>query len=191
MPPKLHFLIAHGTGGSPAGNWFPWLKKALEEEGHTVSAPPFPTPENQSLTNWIKVAKEALNGHEPSNIVLVGHSTGSILVLRLAELTDKPYRAIFSICPFAQDLGNADFDPLNSTFVQKPFDWGRVSQGAELITCFAGDNDPYVPLHMTQEVAAGAKAKLYVIPNGGHLNAETSYFEFPALLQEIRNVIAS
>ncbi len=48
-------IIIHGTGGSPKGNWFPWLKEILENEGCKVFIPRFPTPENQSLESWFRV----------------------------------------------------------------------------------------------------------------------------------------
>ena len=48
-------LIFHGTHGSPEGNWFPWLHGELISKGWDVDVPAFPTPEGQSLDNWINV----------------------------------------------------------------------------------------------------------------------------------------
>jgi hypothetical protein len=45
----MKFFIIHGTCGEPDGNWFPWLKQKLEEQGHEVVVPDFPGIENQSL----------------------------------------------------------------------------------------------------------------------------------------------
>src|SRR3989338_4142675 len=39
-------FIFHGTGGYPEENWFPWLKKELEELECKVIIPKFPSPEN-------------------------------------------------------------------------------------------------------------------------------------------------
>jgi len=36
-------FIIHGTGGYPEENWFPWLKKKLEEFNYKVFVPQFPT----------------------------------------------------------------------------------------------------------------------------------------------------
>jgi predicted alpha/beta hydrolase family esterase len=44
-----NIFIIHGSYGNPDENWFPWLKKELEQEGHKVFVPKFPTPEDQSL----------------------------------------------------------------------------------------------------------------------------------------------
>ena len=52
-----------------------------------------------------------------------------------------------------------------------------------MITCFAGDNDPYVPLSYTQEIADALSTELKVIPNGGHLNTAAGMQQFPLLLE--------
>ncbi len=53
-----NIIIIHGTGGDPNENWFPWLKSELEKLNCRVLFPKFPTPENQSLQNWLNVFKD-------------------------------------------------------------------------------------------------------------------------------------
>ncbi len=185
MPSATNYLIVHGAYGSPEENWFPWLKHELEKGWGRVFVPQLPTPEGQLLSNWLKIVETELNGCLPTDTVLIGHSTGAVFVLRMAERTSQPYKAIFSVCPFARDLGLAKFDPLNASFVHPAFDWARVKQGSQKTTCFAGDNDPYVPLACTRDVADKSGAELVVIEKAGHLNAEFGYREFPLLLEKI------
>jgi predicted alpha/beta hydrolase family esterase len=182
---RTNILIVHGAGNNPSGNWFPWLKRELEQAGHAVIVPAFPTPEGQTFPAWHAVAQAALKNLDPADTILVGHSTGAGFVLRLAELTGSPYRAVFSVCPFVRDLGLDPYDRLNATFVHHAFNSTRIKRGAHILFCFAGSDDPYVPLPCAREAADLAGAELTVVAKGGHLNAESGYLEFPLLCDKI------
>ena len=184
MSSPVSFLIVHGARGNPQRNWFPWLANTLSKHGRVLS-PPFPTPDGQSLKTWLEVADKTLAAIDPGNTILIGHSSGAILVLRMAERTKQPYRAVFSVCPFERDLGLPDYDPLNTSFINPAFNWQAVRHGAKKIVCLAGDNDPYVPFAATKSVADRADAELITVKKGGHLNAESGYSEFPLLLEKI------
>jgi len=185
----MHFLIIHGTMGSPEGNWFPWLKAELESRGHTVSVPAFPTPDGQCLDAWMQVATVSLQGIDPAKTILVGHSIGPALMLHMAARTQVPYRAIFAVCPFLRQIGNPEYDTLNASFILPDLDWRKVTMGAKLFVFFASDNDPYVPLSYAQEVAAHCSSELRLIPGGGHLNAEFGYTRFDVLLNSIEDIL--
>ncbi len=177
------YLIAHGAFGSPDENWFPWLKSELKDA--CVFVPHFPTPDGQNLNAWLEIASSALKKSSPENTVLIGHSTGALLVLRMAEKTKVPYKAVIAVCPFARPLGLPEFDPLNDSFIKPAFDWKAVERGAKKIVCFAGDNDPYVPLGFSKEIASAVNAEFIVVPQGGHLNAKAGKIQFPELLNRI------
>ncbi len=178
--PSRNIILIHGTLSSPQNNWFPWLRSYLEKAGHCVASPQFPTPENQTFDSWLDVATNAMTGWTASDTIIIGHSTGAIMVLRLAELTKTPYRGVISVCPFIEDLGLEPYDTVNHSFAHHDFDWERIRRSH--VHCFAGDNDPYVPLKLSQNVAEAAHAPLTVVPGGQHLNSEAGYLEFPALL---------
>ena len=180
-------VIVHGTCGSPEGNWFSWLKNELSNLGFDVSVPRFPTPAGQSFASWRKVFAD-MNTQAPDQTILIGHSIGAPFVLRMAEETNAPYNAFLAVCPFAKTLGIEEFDGLNSTFVDHNFDWPRIKAGAKHRFCFAGDNDPYVPLTFSEDVAQKAGATLHVVPGGGHLNADSGYVTFPQILEVIKTI---
>jgi predicted alpha/beta hydrolase family esterase len=188
MSSPVNYLIAHGAYGHCEENWFPWLGKNLRAEGCRVAIPNFPTPEGQNLAAWESVALETMRGWNPADTTLIGHSAGAVLVLRLAEKARWPFKAIFSVCPFARMLGLPQFDPLIASFVERPFDWQRVRMGAGKITCVAGTDDPYVPLDYSREVATAIGAEFITVEKGGHLNAKAGIYEFPLLLDKIRRV---
>jgi predicted alpha/beta hydrolase family esterase len=176
-------VIVHGTCGSPEGNWFPWMKAQLEEKGHQVFVPEFPTPDNQSYSSWREIFY-GLN-IQPQNAILVGHSVGSPFVIRLTAESKTPYKAVFAIAPFIARLGLPDFDKLNASFVDPSVDWQRATRGASKRLCFCGSNDPYVPHALSVDFADKWQSELRTVPNGGHLNAESGFYQFPDLLGEI------
>ena len=184
-----HVLIVHGTKGGPDINWFPWLKKELEDKGHTVSLPRFPTPENQSFDSWLAIAEQHLKNIDPANTILVGHSSGAAFVLRLAERTPTPFHALFAVCPFVDDIGIPEYNALNASFLHHDFDWGKIKRGAQKFVLFAGDNDPYVPSACAEKVARHLSAPLHIIKNGGHLNGESGFHAFDALLRDMKDAL--
>lgn len=178
-------VIIHGTENNSRGNWFGWLADELSLKGVTVIAPDFPTPHNQSLATWMATYESATKNLRPEETLIVGHSTGAVMALRLAERADSPFRAVCAVCPFAEDLGLDPYDDLNSSFVKAPWDWPQVQKGAAHLLLLAGQDDPYVPLAIAQRVATSAHAELIIVENGGHLNAERGFSTFPLLLNLI------
>ena len=182
---RYDVVIMHGTGGSPEGNWFPWLKKQLEAEGHRVYVPRFPTPEGQSVRSWCN----ALDEQAPrfgKNTILIGHSCGAAYILHILEVLKEPVAQSIFVSGFIDKLGNEFFDTLNETFVNHNFDWETIKKNAGKITIFHGDNDPYVPLAAAQKLADKLETPLTIVKNGGHLNAEFGYNEFPEIWKALK-----
>ena len=188
----MKIIIAHGTGGSPSINWFPWLSQELHTLGQTVITPKFPTPEGQSLESWLKTF-EASFGFSNINddCIVIGHSIGAAFVLRLLEQTKTPVKASFLVASFIQELGLPEYDILNKSFIAGSFDWETIKEHSHNFFVYHADNDPYVPLNCGQTVASALNIPLTLIPNGGHLNAESGYTQFPEILSSIKTLLNS
>ena len=115
---NTYSLILHWWWGNAEENWFPWLKSELEKLDCRVFVPKFPTPENQSLENWLKVFED-YKRYLNENSIIVGHSLGSAFLLNIVEKLDKPIKAAFFVSGFVGLLGNPDFDDINKSFVDK------------------------------------------------------------------------
>ena len=181
---KRNILIFHGTAGSPEGNWFPWMKKQLEELGHTVFVPKFPTSEGESLTSWLEVLKE-YEQYINENTIMIGHSKGGLFLLRVLERLEKPIHAAFFIsAPIGiRPILYYDADYKFSGF---DFDWDKIKTNAKFYSVYHSDNDPYVDLENGKQISEKLGVTLNFIPQAGHLNAESGYTSFETLLEEVK-----
>lgn len=175
------FLI-HGAGGNPKENWFPYLKTELEKRGFQVVVPAFPTPENQTLENWLK----AFGKYEASldeDTILIGHSIGCAFILNLLERSKTKIKSAYLVSGFTSQLNNPQFDPVNKTFVERKFDWKKIRENCPEFHIFHSDNDPYVPLEKAETLSKNLHSKIILIRRAGHINAKAGYTKFPQLLE--------
>ncbi len=180
-------FIIHGAYGNPKENWFPWLKTELEKLGCRVFVPQFPTPEGQTLENWLKVF-EQYKQHLDKYAVVVGHSVGVPFLLSVLERLNKPIKAAFFVAGSATLL-NSSFDEINKTFVDKQFNWQRIKENCSKFYVFISDDDPYVPLDKGKFVSTNLGVPPIVMRWAGHFNERSGYTRFDLLLQKMRNEI--
>ncbi|MEA3514071.1 MAG: alpha/beta fold hydrolase [Nanoarchaeota archaeon] len=180
----MRFFIIHGAYGDPEGNWFPWLKQKLEELGHEVYIPKFPTPEDQTLKNWMKIFQPYMDKIDEET-VFIGHSLGPAFILNILEKVDVKVKACFFVAGFAEFIGNEQFDSINKSFVDREFEWRRIHRNCEQFYIINSDNDPYVPIIKGNEIANKFGTKAIMINGAGHFNTESGYTEFPQLVEYI------
>ncbi len=179
---QLRVVVLHGAHGGPDTNWFPWLHGALEAQGAEVVRLHLPTPQGQSLAAWLGAYDRVVGPLPPAATALVGHSLGAAFALRLVERATEPVAGLFLAAGFIGALGLPDYDPINASFFAAPFDWSGIrARKGRACRCWAGDDDPYVPLARSQDIADHLGVELEVVPAGGHLNAETGFNAFPRL----------
>jgi uncharacterized protein len=189
----VNFLILHGTLGSPDGNWFPWLAGELEKLGHKTLSPQLPTPEGQTPANWVNVISSAVEqlGGVDNNLVIVAHSRSPLAVCRYLQTVNTSVSACFFVAGFAERFPiMKPYDDLNYPFDDLGADWNKVKAHCSRFICFAGDNDPYVPMPAMQNFASHLSAELIIVPGAGHFNTSSGYIEFPQLLEKIKTLNA-
>ncbi len=177
--------IIHGTLGSPAGNWFPWLAAELKKRSVEVFVPRMPTPEGQSLSNWREAFRSQVGAVDESSVI-IGHSVGAVFLLRLLESFRSPIKASVFVAGFIGSLGIPEYDNLNASFINGPYQWELIRRNVGTPICLSGENDPYVPRVQGLQLAKNLGTSLVLLPEGGHLNAEFGYTLFPLLLETLR-----
>jgi predicted alpha/beta hydrolase family esterase len=182
-------IILHGTLGSPSGNWFQWLKGELETKGIKVWLPQLPHPERPSLLEWSNFVQRECPFTINEETLIVGHSSGAILSLVLAQNNFEPIGGIVAVSVFHDN--SLQWEPNNKLF-DVSFEWEAIRANVKKLLFLHSDDDPYIPLNQAQYVADNCHAKLIMIPGQGHFNLEKSeeYKQFPKLLEIIeRGVI--
>lgn len=180
----MKVFLVHGAFGSPEGNWFPWLKKELENKNYEVIVPKFPTPVNQNLNNWIKIFEPYFNKLD-ENSILVGHSLGCAFILNILERIEIRVKKVVLVAPFAGFLNNPKFDEVNKTFLDKNFNWDKIKGNCSEFVILYSDNDPYVPEKKVLELSKNLGIEPVLIKGGRHLNKKAGFSEFPELLELI------
>jgi len=183
-----NIFIIHGAYGNPEENWFPWLKYELEKLDCRVFVPKFPTPENQSLENWLNVFKD-YKQYLNENSIVIGHSLGPVFLLNIIEKLDKPIKAAFFVSGFLDLLGNPDFDNINKSFIEKSFDWQKIKRNCLKFFIFHSDNDPYVPLAQAEELAKNLGVDVILVKNADHFNEKAGYNKFDLILEKIKPLV--
>lgn len=175
-------IILHGTLGSPSGNWFQWLEQELKSKGFQVWLPQLLHAEQPSLQEWTDFVHAECPFAIDSETLIVGHSSGAILSLIIAQQNVKPVGGVVAVSVFHDN--SLKWEPNNRLF-DVAFDWEAIQVNAGKLLFIHSDNDPYVPLDQAQFVADSCKAEMIVIPAQGHFNLEQSddYRQFPKLLE--------
>jgi uncharacterized protein len=172
-------IIFHGWGSNSKDNWFPWLKFELEKKGFEVYCPDLPNSQNPKEEEWIKAAMKLSPYDE--NTIFIGHSLGTVLMMRLLEKQETPIKACYYVSAFDKPLGIAEI----KDFFKWGFNYWKIKTGAKKKYILNSDNDPYIPLDTAERLSRMIDAKLIVFKNKEHLSAGTGDCKFPELLELI------
>ena len=177
-----NYIILHGSFGSKDGNWFPWLKRQLEDKNYKVEVPQMPVGVgNQNYDNWSENFTK-LNLNE--NTVIIAHSIAPVFVCKYLITNKIKVKKLIFVCGFNNYLGiDPDFDAVNEPmFINNLED---IKNYCKDITCFYSDNDPYVKFDVEKSFADLIADKQIIINNGGHINDESGYTKFEEILKYI------
>jgi hypothetical protein len=173
-------VILHGWEGSGLGHWQSLLVDALREDGREVRYPELPDADKPRLHAWLAALRDTLDGLPADGFDVVAHSLAAVLWLHHCAdpgSAPRPARVALVAPPSPQTpiLGMAEFFP-------PPLDVDAVRRAADGTVLIAGDDDPYTPEGIAAAYALPLKIPTTVIPGGGHLNLESGYGPWPAML---------
>ncbi len=186
--------LFHGLGGSEKSFWIPWLKAELEQEGFDVWTPSLAPCEGfDDLDKWVREVVERSVCRDFD--LMVGHSAGGPLILRLLSRGDFSAQHIISVAGFIKPLTDGDEDEdgdgngnghMNDPAYPADFDVAAIRQGCRALTFIHADNDPWDCGQDQGEFMRKTLGGTLVVMTGeGHFGSEAMkqpYKSFPLLL---------
>jgi len=180
---KKVFMI-HGFEGQPNGGWRPWLMGKLAREGIYACALPMPLPDTPKVDEWVKTIADAV-GTPSKDIFLVGHSLGVPAILKYLE-TLKDEEIIGGAVLVSGPL-HSDTEYVRD-FLSEPFQFEKIKKVSLKNIVIHGDNDTVVPFSDAEELSKSLSCEVIPIPNGGHLNGSSGWYELPQALDVILKI---
>ena len=146
--------------------------------------PPSPTSTIPVLEDWLSALRSSLDGLPDDGFDIVTHSLGAVLWLHHAAATPgspRPARVALVAPP-----SPAAHPPEVAGFFPPPLDIDSVRHAADGTVLVGGSDDPHCPEGIAEAYGRPLKMATTVIEGGGHLNAESGFGEWPAVLDWCR-----
>jgi uncharacterized protein len=177
-------VVVPGWTGSGDGHWQTWLEQQLRAEGRETRRPAFADLDRPQLDDWLTALRSCLADLPADGYDVVAHSLGAVLWLHhVAVPGDSPRAArVLLVSPPSPRTAIPEI----AAFFPPPMDVDTVRHAADGTVLVAGDDDPYTPEGIAAAYGLPLKMATTVIPGGGHLNVESGYGEWPAVLQWCR-----
>ncbi len=178
-------LILHGIQGHAGIHWQQWLHDKLVSQGYKVLMPELPAADRPDRQAWLETIQDTVSKIDPQELIIVAHSLGVPSALDYIKEVDRPVQALVSVSGFAQDYGAE----LNSYYMsEKDIDFDQIKANLERAYVLYGDDDPYVPRDVLKALAQSLEVEAQVFEEGGHLNTDAGYKQFPYLLKIIEEI---
>lgn len=187
---KPPVIICPGNGCSDIqrSNWYYQFHLELKANSIPSVCKKFPDPNRARRDVWIPFIRskaEEASPDDPSNIILVGHSSGAQAALRYAE--EYPLKAAVLVSATYSDLGDAG-ERASGYYPQKgkdgevtnPYLFEKMKQNCPVWYQFHSDDDPFIPLREAEQIRDG----LGLIDTYRMLPGRSHFFQsFPELLE--------
>lgn len=156
---KFHFVILHGYKSSSEINFHPWIQQELESRGHTVEIPDLPEPDNPQAQ--IEYVQKNINLTE--NTVLVGHSLGTIVAMKVLESSKVKVRKLVLAGGFTEPNFKDDRERGFADNFEWSFDFDQIRAQASEITLLHDPNDYAIPESEAKKLERVLQGNLQIV----------------------------
>lgn len=156
-PQETNFVFLHGYKGSINEDFWPWLKSKLNE--YELFAEDLPNPAEPELKEQMNFVIN--NAEMNENTVIIGHSLGCVLAMKLLEEKNIKIKKLILVAPPAQSEKFVDGkrrEPLEK-YCNWKFDYKKIKSLADDMVVLQDTNDSVVLQEDGEEIAKGLEAE--------------------------------
>jgi hypothetical protein len=178
-------IIAHGWGGHPEENWFPWLKNNLEERNFEVIIPQLPIPKNPKIQNWVPALNEVV-GDADEETYFVGHSLGCQTIARYLESLPEDLKVggVVFVAGFFDEVSRVP-EEIVEHWMGASVDLKKVKKHFDKSVALFSDDDPHVPIENIDSFRDVLGSEIILQNKKGHFGSRDACFELPIVLDSI------
>ena len=176
----MRVMLLHGWGGSDFPHWQSYIAGEIAKDYGCVNFVRLPEFDTPTLQSWLECAQKELDRFEPD--IVLCHSLANTLWFHLAlrKSIKNRVKKLYLVAPPSLEC---TIEELSSFF--------PVSVPSELyaqeVMLVVSDNDPYMELEEAKKLQKSLNTDLHVIPNGGHINAESGFGAWEWMVEQIKH----
>lgn len=145
-----NYVLLHGFTGSVEANFFPWLKQELTKKSKKVWAENMPDTSDPTIDKQVDFVLK--NAEFNENTVLLGHSLGSVVALKIVERLKTPIKKLVLAAGFAEPGFLDHKRPFEPQIVPSEFDFEAIKKNIGETILLRAKNDTAVPRERSEFV---------------------------------------
>lgn len=161
------YFIIPGLGNSGPLHWQTWFEETLPNCTRIMQQE-WDAPD---CKDWLSHIDAALEGHDPENIVLIGHSLGCVTIAHWALQNSVRIKGALLVAP-------SDIEAPVYTFHATGFTPIPLNKIGFPTIVAASSNDEWVSMERAAFFAQCWGSKLVNIGEAGHINAASGYYQW-------------
>jgi len=167
---KYNFVLLHGFTGGPNNDFHPWIKKELEKRGYKVQIPALPNTDHPTEQEQVEYVLQNVEFDE--NTILMGHSLGSVVALKVVEKLDKKIAGLVLAAGFVEAKFNDHDRPFKETFKWE-FDFAKIKKNVGFVKVLRDSSDSVVPAKQADILAEKLEGRVVdFTAQGEHITGE-------------------
>jgi len=180
-------IIVHCWGGNSKYAWYPSVQKELETLGYQVLVPDMPNTDTPKLSEWLPFLSNLI-GTPDEDLVLIGHSVGTVVIMRYLESlkdNEKIGKSIL-VAGYTDPLGFKELE----NFFETKLDFEKIKiKSKNGFVLIQSDNDPFVSeqygIRLRDELGAKLVVKHNALHMSGSADGENACLDLPEVIENI------